>query len=126
MQDAPKRILLDVRRLRSFMEEQVSRNEDTVTLIFDDRHNEEMFRCCVQVALNLMYNGNRGITESVINLARSLRTREEDIFAMVRDVANEVLHGIQENFHDRVFDCGLLYKVSYIRGNHVELELQRR
>ena len=121
MRNAPERFLIDVRKLRQFLGELADRHEDTVVINFDDRHASALFQSSVQVALNLMYRGDGGITDSVRDAARSLRASEDVVYRMVRDVATEVLATIQEHFEEQVHDSGLLYRITYFHNNHVEL-----
>ena len=121
MRNAPEKFLIDVRKLRQFLGDLADRHEDTVVINFDDRHASVLFQSSVQVALNLMYKGDGGITDSVRDAARSLRASEDVVYRMVRDVATEILATIQEYFEDRIHDSGLLYRITYFQGNHVEL-----
>lgn len=124
MRNAPSPILVDVRKLRLFLGEQADQHEDTVVINFDDRHASALFQSSVQVALNLMYRGDGGITESVRDAARSLRASEDVVYRLVRDVATEILATLQEYFDEKIHDCGVLYRISYFSGNHLELEIQ--
>lgn len=124
MRNAPTPILIDVRKLRQFLGDQADRHEDTVVINFDDRHASALFQSSVQVALNLMYKGDGGITDSVRDAAHSLRASEDVVFDLVRDVATEVLATLQEHFEDNIHDCGLLYRISFFQGNHMELRLR--
>ena len=124
MRNAPSPILVDVRKLRQFLGDQADKHEDTVVINFDDRHASALFQSSVQVALNLMYRGDGGITNSVRDAAQSLRASEDVVYRLVRDVATEILATIQEHFEERIHDSGLLYRITYFQGNHLELTLR--